>query len=116
MQEQLFADKKKVHGRGYYTSDAPVVQMLGITSGYVAVLILALYLNSNTVVQLYRNPEFIWGGVPVMLFWVSWMWMKAHRGEMHDDPLVFAVKDKASLLSGVAFTVVLLLGTVGWPW
>jgi 4-hydroxybenzoate polyprenyltransferase/phosphoserine phosphatase len=116
LQEQLFADKKKVHGRGYYTSDAPVVQMLGITSGYVAVLILALYLNSNTVVQLYRNPEFIWGGVPVMLFWVSWMWMKAHRGEMHDDPLVFAVKDKASLLSGVAFTVVLILGTVGWPW
>jgi 4-hydroxybenzoate polyprenyltransferase len=116
LQEQLFADKKKVHGRGYYTSDAPVVQMLGITSGYVAVLILALYLNSNTVVQLYRNPEFIWGGVPVMLFWISWMWMKAHRGEMHDDPLVFAVKDKASLLSGVAFAMVLIFGTVGWPW
>jgi hypothetical protein len=51
-----------------------------------------------------------------MLFWISWMWMQAHRGKMHDDPLVFAVKDKASLLAGVAFSIVLAIGTLGWPW
>ena len=51
-----------------------------------------------------------------MLFWISWMWMQAHRGEMHDDPLVFAVKDKASLFAGVAFAAVLTLGAIGWPW
>ena len=44
------------------------------------------------------------------------MWMKAHRGEMHDDPLVFAVKDKASLLAGITFAAVLAMGTVGWSW
>jgi 4-hydroxybenzoate polyprenyltransferase len=116
LQEQLLNGKQKAHGRGYYTSDAPLVQMLGIASGYAAVLVLALYLNSDAVVQLYRAPEFVWGAVPVILFWVSWMWMKAHRGEMHDDPLVFAVKDRASLISGVVFAAVLATGTVGRPW
>ena len=90
--------------------------MLGIASGYAAVLVLALYLNSDAVVELYQTPEFIWGTVPVMLFWVSWMWMQAHRGKMHDDPLVFAVKDKASLLAGVAFVAVLGVGKMGWTW
>jgi 4-hydroxybenzoate polyprenyltransferase len=116
LQVQSLSGKQKVHGRGYYTSDAPLVQMLGITSGYAAVVVLALYLNSEAVLQLYRTPEFVWGAVPVMLFWVSWIWMQAHRGEMHDDPLVFAVKDKASLLAGAAFAVVLVIGTVGWSW
>ena len=116
LQVQLLSGKKKAHGRGYFTSDAPLVQMLGITSGYSSVLVLALYLNSSAVIQLYRTPEFIWGAVPVMLFWVSWMWMQAHRGEMHDDPLVFAVKDKPSLLAGTAFAAVLVIGAVGIPW
>ena len=116
LQVQLLHGRQQAHGRGYYTTDAPLLQMMGITSGYAAVLVLALYLNSDTVVRLYRAPEFVWGAVPVMLFWVSWMWMQAHRGEMHDDPLVFAVKDKASLLAGAVFAAVLLIGSVGRPW
>ena len=116
LQVQLLRGKEKTHGRGYLTSDAPLVQMLGIASAYASVLVLALYLNSDVVIQLYRSPELVWGAVPVMLFWVSWMWMRAHRGEMHDDPLVFAMKDKASLLAGMAFAVVLAIGTLGWPW
>ena len=90
--------------------------MLGICAGYAAVVVLALYLNSDAVLQLYLVPEMIWGAVPVTLFWISWMWLKAHRGEMHDDPLIFALKDSASLLSGVAFVLVLLSGTLGWSW
>ncbi len=116
LQVQMGSGKEKVHGRGYFTSDAPLVQMLGITSGYASAVVLALYLNSDAVRMLYRTPEVVWGAVPVMLFWVSWIWMKAHRGEMHDDPLVFAVKDKASLMAGVAFAAVLAIGAVGWPW
>jgi 4-hydroxybenzoate polyprenyltransferase len=114
LQVKMGSGKEKVHGRGYFTSDAPLVQTLGITSGYAAVVVLALYLNSDAVLQLYKTPEFIWGAVPVMLFWVSWIWMQAHRGEMHDDPLVFAVKDKASLVAGAAFAAVLVLGTLVW--
>jgi 4-hydroxybenzoate polyprenyltransferase len=113
---QAHSGKQKVHGRGYYTTDAPLIQNLGITSGYASVVVLALYLNSDAVLQLYRAPQIMWGTVPVMLFWISWVWMRAHRGEMHDDPLVFAVKDKASLLAGVVFAAVLIAGSVGWPW
>jgi 4-hydroxybenzoate polyprenyltransferase/phosphoserine phosphatase len=116
LEVQLLHGKQKAHGRGYYTSDAPLLQTMGITSGYAAVLVLALYLNSDAILKLYRTPEFVWGAVPIMLFWVSWMWMQAHRGKMHDDPLVFAVKDKASLLSGIAFAAVMAIGTLGWPW
>ncbi|MES2886753.1 MAG: UbiA family prenyltransferase [Pseudomonadota bacterium] len=116
LEVQVLSGNQKAHGRGYYTSDAPLVQTLGITSGYAAVVVLALYLNSEAVVKLYRIPEFMWSAVPVLLFWVSWMWMQAHRGNMHDDPLVFAVKDRSSLVAGVAFAVVLVIGTVGWLW
>jgi len=116
LEVQTSSGNKKAHGRGYFTSDAPLVMNLGVTSGYASVLVLALYLNSDAVLKLYRTPEVIWGAVPIMLFWVSWMWMRAHRGEMHDDPLVFAVKDKASLLAGAIFSVLLLLGATGIRW
>ncbi len=116
LEVQLLSGNEKVHGRGYLTSDAPLIQTLGVTSGYASVLVLALYLNSDAVVKLYQTPKLIWGVVPVMLFWISWMWMQAHRGKMHDDPLIFALKDKASLLAGVAFAVVLGIGTIGWSW
>jgi 4-hydroxybenzoate polyprenyltransferase len=116
LEVQILQGKEKAHGRGYYTSDASLLQTMGITSGYAAVIVLAFYLNSESVIQLYKAPEVMWGTIPVMLFWISWMWMKAHRGEMHDDPLVFAVKDKASLLAGLAFSAILALGAVGWPW
>jgi 4-hydroxybenzoate polyprenyltransferase len=108
--------REKAHGRGYLTTDASLVQNLGMSAGYAAVLVLAFYLNSDTVVKLYRSPEFMWAAVPVMLFWISWMWMKAHRGQMHDDPLIFALRDKASLIAGVAFTAVLAMGSRGWQW
>lgn len=108
--------KNRARGRGYYTSDAGLIQTMGITAGYGAVLVLALYLNSSEVVRLYAAPEFIWGAVPVMLFWVSWIWLQAHRGHMHDDPVVFALKDRASLAAGAVFFFVLALGTLDWPW
>lgn len=100
----------KAYGRGYYTSDAPIIQTMGLAAGYIAVLVLALYLNSEGVTELYRSPVYIWASIPFMLFWISWMWMQANRGLMHDDPLVFAVKDKASLISGSGFLIVLALG------
>jgi 4-hydroxybenzoate polyprenyltransferase/phosphoserine phosphatase len=113
---KILDGNQKLHGRGYHTADAVLVQTMGIVSGYVSVLVLALYLNSAAVVELYTRPEIVMGAVPVMLFWVSWMWLQAHRGQMHDDPLVFAVKDGASLLAGFVFAIVLVLGSMGLPW
>ena len=113
---QLLSGEEKIHGRGYHTADAPLIQTMGIVAGYSSVLVLALYLNSDAVLKLYAAPEMIWGAVPVMLFWVSWMWMQAHRGKMHDDPLVFAVKDRASLGAGAAFAAILVTGSMGVSW
>lgn len=106
----------KAHGRGYYSDDASLIHTMGVTAGYGAVLVLALYLHSDEVLVLYGTPAFIWGAVPVMLYWVSWMWLQAHRGNMHDDPVVFALKDRNSLTAGAAFLAVLALGTTDWSW
>lgn len=116
LQVQSASGRDGAHGRDYYTSDAPLVQTMGIVSGYAAVLVLALYLNSEAVLRLYRTPMVVWGAVPVMLFWVSWIWMQAHRGKMHDDPLIFAIKDRASITCGLVFATVLSVGSVGLPW
>ena len=109
---QLMHGKHKTIGRGYLADDASLIQTLGVSSGYMASLVLAFYLNSQKVVELYSSPEWIWGCVPVLIFWMSWIWLKANRGQMHDDPLVFAIKDKISLLSGLFFVIFLFLGAI----
>jgi len=116
LQVQAVSGKQKVHGRGYYTTDEPLVLNMGVTAGYASAVVLSLYLNSDNVLMLYEQPEAVWGAVPVLLFWISWIWMQAHRGNMHDDPVVFAVKDRASQLAGLAFGAVLVIGALGWPW
>lgn len=113
---QAQTGKLKVHGRGYFTTDEPLVLNMGITAGYASAVVLSLYLNSDNVLMLYEQSEAVWGAVPVLLFWISWIWMQAHRGHMHDDPVVFAVKDRASQLAGLVFGTVLVVGALGWPW
>lgn len=112
LQAQPNSSSNKIHGRGYYPADATLVQQLGITSGYAATLVLALYLNSENIIKLYRTPEIMWGAVPLMFLWISWMWLNAHRGLMHDDPIVFAIKDKVSVLICVLFIATLTLASV----
>jgi len=113
---QQAAGKTQAHGRGYLTSDAPIVQSLGVAAGYTSVVVLALYLNSDAVMTMYRAPGLVWATVPVLAFWVSWMWLRAARGEMHDDPLVFAFKDRASIVAGAVFVLALVAAALGWPW
>jgi len=102
--------------RAYLAGDAPLIQTMGIVAGYASVLVLALYLNSEAVLKLYVQPVWIWAAVPVMLFWISWMWTSAHRGLMNDDPLVFALRDRVSLAAGASFSLALLAGAMGIPW
>ena len=85
-------------GRGYTVEDAPVLLSLGSAAGYAAVLVLALYINSADVEGLYPNRWALWMILPPFLYWMSRTWLKAHRGEMHEDPLVFAVSDRQSWL------------------
>ncbi|MEJ7745151.1 MAG: hypothetical protein WKF61_00025, partial [Luteimonas sp.] len=88
--------KDKTSGRGYDVEDRHLVQSMGTASGYQAVLVLALYINSTASELLYRRPQVLWLLCPLLLYWISRVWMIAHRGLMRDDPVVFAVTDRAS--------------------
>lgn len=101
-------------GRSYETQDLALVEQLGVNAGFAAVLVLALYLNSDNVLRLYQTPELMWLTVPILLYWVGRMWMKAHRGQMDDDPLLYAVRDPVGLACGALFLIVLGLATVAW--
>lgn len=91
----------KALGRGYQVEDLELLSSLGGASGYISVLVLALYINSPDVKSMYANPVMMWPACLVMLYWISRIWIIAHRGNMDDDPIVFALKDKASLLCGM---------------
>jgi 4-hydroxybenzoate polyprenyltransferase len=97
-----------VKGRGYEVMDLATVQSLGAAAGYCAVLVLALYINSDDVRINYAHPNRIWLLCPLLLYWISRMWQRAGRGQMHDDPIVFALKDRISRWVGGAGLVVML--------
>lgn len=99
----------KSWGRGYQVSDLFVLLAAGLASGYIAVLVLALYINSPTVQVLYSRPEVIWLLCPLMLYWISRIWMITHRGDMSDDPIVFTFRDGTSLKIGVLCAGVVML-------
>jgi 4-hydroxybenzoate polyprenyltransferase len=96
-------------GRSYEVRDLPILQSLGCASGYLSVLVLALYVNSPEIEALYRHPTFIWGLCVLLLFWISRVWMLAQRGGMHDDPVVFALKDGPSVGIGAVAVVIAIL-------
>lgn len=83
-------------GRGYHVDDLPIISMIAIGAGYVAVLVMTLYINSPAVVELYAHPEALWGVCAVLLYWITRTVMVAHRGNMNDDPIVYAVTDRVS--------------------
>jgi hypothetical protein len=101
-------DDSPLPGRAYFHLDLLSLTGLACSSGYVAVLVMALYLHSPDVVKLYRRPELMWCLVPLLAYWISRAIMIANRGSMHDDPILFALRDRASLVVGfVAFAVIL---------
>lgn len=105
------AGQEKAHGRSYRTTDMPLVANMAVSSGYVSVLVMALYLNTDTVTGLYSNLAPLWGICLVLLFWLSRMVMIAHRGWMHDDPVVFASRDRISLVCALIILGCAVAGT-----
>lgn len=111
--ESLMAEGRlATAGRDYRVDDRHLVETLGIVSGFAAVLVMALYINGETVARLYPRNEVIWFTVPVLLYWVSRVWLKAHRGELHDDPVVFAMTDNLSRVTIALFFLTLLIASV----
>ncbi|WP_293396599.1 UbiA family prenyltransferase, partial [Nevskia sp.] len=100
-------------GRGYQASDLPTLQSLGISAGYAAVVIMALYINSAESLLRYGDAHTLWLTCPLMLYWISRVWMLSARGRMTDDPIVFALTDRVSLGLFTVMGLCVLLAL--WP-
>jgi 4-hydroxybenzoate polyprenyltransferase len=96
-------------GRGYAMEDLSMMALFGVNAGFLSVLVLALYLNSVEVISLYHHPNVLWGIVVLLLYWLMRVWLITWRGLMHDDPVLFAVRDSVSRWVGVAACICLLL-------
>lgn len=93
--------QKSAWGRGYFTSDLSVLLSLGQLSGWLAVLVLALYIDSENVRLLYHHPARLLLACPPLLYWISRIWLLATRERLHDDPVVFVLKDWVSYVIGM---------------
>jgi 4-hydroxybenzoate polyprenyltransferase/phosphoserine phosphatase len=100
------AKKLTAVGRSYHVHDLPLLESLGTAAGYMSVVVLALYINSPAAGPMYRHPRYIWVLCILLTYWIGRLWMKTHRGEMHDDPVLFALHDRVSLGIGIACALV----------
>jgi 4-hydroxybenzoate polyprenyltransferase len=98
-------------GRGYRVGDLASLQPMATAAGYGAVLVFALYISSTKVVQLYEHPKWLWMILPLMLFWISRVLLLSGRGEMHDDPVIFALTDRLSWLTMAAIGAVVVVSS-----
>jgi len=89
-------DGAQARARGYQLDDAELLASLGGGAGYLAVLVLALYIDSGASRALYDRPQALWAVCVLLLYWISYLWLMAHRRRMDDDPLVFAMRDPVS--------------------
>ena len=96
--------------RGYIKEDLPLITIMGISSGYVSILVMALYIDSIKVESLYSTPNFLWGVCFILLFWISRLAIITHRGLMHHDPVAFAVKDKVSFICLICILLLVFAG------
>ncbi len=97
----------QIMGRGYHVSDLEQLRSFGSASGYASVVVLTLYISNINAVELYAHPNRLWLLVPVLLLWISRLWLLASRGQLDEDPVVYAITDKRSLLMG--FLVILIV-------
>lgn len=99
-------------GRGYRVDDLAMLEILGVAAGYASVVVLSLYVSAPESKLLYPHHQFLWLFAPLLLYWISRVWLVTHRGEMHDDPIVFALKDMPSRMVGLLALLVLQLAAL----
>ncbi len=108
----LMDEPGEIPGRNYRRADQATLGTMGIVSGFLAVLVFALYFSSADAGMLYSKPIFLWLSLPAFLFWICRMWLLASRGELPDDPVSFALRDPASYLIGVIVMAAVVLAAI----
>jgi 4-hydroxybenzoate polyprenyltransferase len=104
-------NQKAMPGRGYRTADLEAVCIAGMCSGFLSSLVLALYINSNSVQLLYRHPAFLWGLQPILLYYITRLWVICRRGELTEDPILYTVRAPSTYGAALLTVVVLLAAT-----
>jgi len=98
--------------RDYLADDTEMIQSIGLTSGYLSVLVLCMYISSNAVETLYPHPSLLWLIAPVLLYWITRLWLLARRGLVSEDPVAAALKDVNTYLVGLVCAGLLLAGSL----
>jgi 4-hydroxybenzoate polyprenyltransferase/phosphoserine phosphatase len=96
----------RLPGRGYSAADVPVLTALGTTAVMASALVYCLYITDSDIGELYDRPDLLWLGLPILLYWLSRLWMLAGRNALHEDPVVFALKDRISRILLIGFLLV----------
>jgi 4-hydroxybenzoate polyprenyltransferase len=104
-------DQARLPRRGYFPSDRPQIAAQAAASGYLAILVMALYINSPQVQTIYRHAQILWAICPLLIYWLNRMLILANRGYLDADPLIFAIEDRASQLVAIAMAAVVWLAT-----
>ncbi len=102
-------------GRRYSAQDVPVLIGLGTSATAAATLVYCLYISSEQTASFYQSPEALWAGLPLVLYWQARIWILAQRGVLHDDPVVFALRDRTSYIVAAAFLLIVWLATQPLP-
>jgi 4-hydroxybenzoate polyprenyltransferase len=97
-----------IGGRGYHVADIEQLRSFGSASGYASVVVLTLYISNLDAAQLYQHTRRLWLLVPVLLLWISRLWLLASRGQLNEDPVVYAITDRRSLLLGLVVVAIVL--------
>ncbi len=97
-----------IGGRGYHIADIEQLRSFGSASGYASVVVLTLYISNLDAAQLYHHTNRLWLLVPVLLLWISRLWLQASRGQLDEDPVVYAITDRRSLLLGLVVVAIVL--------
>ncbi|MHB1936380.1 MAG: UbiA family prenyltransferase [Acidobacteriaceae bacterium] len=100
------------NGRGYLVHDMEQLRAFGTGSAFASIVVFTLYINNPEVRNLYHHPQRLWLLTPLLIWWMSRVWLRASRGQMHEDPVIFALTDRASLLAGVAIFLIALSASV----
>lgn len=100
---------KRMHGRGYQEADLEVIGASGITGGVLSVFVLAVYVTSTAVTNLYTKPQILLLICPLLLYWIMRIWLFAYRGKLHEDPILFAINDRASYVLGILSFLIMTL-------
>ncbi|TCT09164.1 4-hydroxybenzoate polyprenyltransferase [Tepidamorphus gemmatus] len=101
--------ERRIAGRGYITTDGPLLLAMGVASGLAAIVIMVLYLiNDAFKVGLYANPIWLWAFPPILFLWIGRVWLLCQRGELNDDPVAFAIRDRTSLMLGAVMGLTFL--------